>query len=643
IMGSFVDREGNVWFAHNMANGVSRYNPYGINLIRDLPVLHVNCITNDKSGNMWLSTDRGIFKYDGKNFTEPIPESRRVIGYTAKILADSKNNLWFATAYTVYLKDVRENVFITERGLLKFDGKRLTRFTTLDGMLSNAITDVIEDKKGNIWIAYGSGAWGKEYGVNKYDGKTFTKFTTAEGLPSNDVNCLEEDHEGNIWIGTWGSGLCKYDGKKFTTFTKDDGLVNDSITRILEDSKGQIWVGTGEGLSKYDGKSFTNINELSGKYVSYIIEDHKGYLWLSISDEGIVKTDGKTFVWITEDDGVPNPQFMNMLYEDKQGNIWIGSLGLSKYIPNSVPPIALIKSVTADQVYNEPKEISLPSGTKSFRVDFHGLSYRTRPEAMQYLYRLKGYDKDWQGPTKKASVDYLSITPGKYEFLVKAIDMDLNYSEPASMEVKIEHPPVYTRAGFIGGSIFLAFLIPSIIYAYLLTRQRRKQPFEPITSPYMVGGPIRNKDMFFGREEDFVFVNNRLKAEKEGITIVFFGQRRSGKTSLLHQILNGRLGENFMPVLIDMQEMPVNNDKEFFQKIADEISFGLSGTLEIDSYKYDFNSENPALVFEKFIDDVMAKSSGKTLLLMFDEYEILEEKMNEGIIKGTVPTFMAGI
>jgi len=151
--------------------------------------------------------------------------------------------------------------------------------------------------------------------------------------------------------------------------------------------------------------------------------------------------------------------------------------------------------------------------------------------------------------------------------------------------------------------------------------------------------------MFFGREKDLRFVENKLKVEKEGIIIVFYGQRRSGKTSLLHQLLNGRLGGKFLHVLIDMQDMVVRSDVEFYERIAEEISWELSEWLDINSAEYDFQKENtnPALVFEKFIDDIMAKSDDKVLLLMFDEYELLEVKMDEGIISNETPTFFAGI
>ncbi len=177
---------------------------------------------------------------------------------------------------------------------------------------------------------------------------------------------------------------------------------------------------------------------------------------------------------------------------------------------------------------------------------------------------------------------------------MQAVDRDLNYSEPALLGITILPPPFYQTTGFIILLVSGAFLIPTAVYAGILIRQRRRAKlgleFEPIPNPYMAGGPVRSEEMFFGREEDFKFVDNKLKTEKEGIVIVFYGQRRIGKTSLLHQLLNGRLGEGFMPVLIDMQEMAVNNDGEFYEKIADEVAFGLFKWINVNATEYDFRA-----------------------------------------------------
>lgn len=68
-------------------------------------------------------------------------------------------------------------------------------------------------------------------------------------------------------------------------------------------------------------------------------------------------------------------------------------------------------------------------------------------------------------------------------------------------------------------------------------------PIDP--NPYIVGNPVRGRDMFFGREAEFNLIRKRFEHSEHGGLLVFCGERRSGKTSILFQILDHRLGPDF--------------------------------------------------------------------------------------------------
>jgi hypothetical protein len=159
------------------------------------------------------------------------------------------------------------------------------------------------------------------------------------------------------------------------------------------------------------------------------------------------------------------------------------------------------------------------------------------------------------------------------------------------------------------------------------------------TNPYIVGNPIKSKEMFFGREEDFKFIKEKLQQETRGIIITLAGERRSGKTSILFQIMNGRLGSDFLPFFIDMQTMAdVNSNREFFQKIDDCVRKELS----IPSKEKDFEGEG-FKDFEETIIHVQESHSQKKLVLLFDEYELLENKIEKGQISQDVFMFFANL
>jgi len=154
--------------------------------------------------------------------------------------------------------------------------------------------------------------------------------------------------------------------------------------------------------------------------------------------------------------------------------------------------------------------------------------------------------------------------------------------------------------------------------------------FKPIENPYIVGNPVKEPKMFFGREEDFAFIRQKVSGASKGGLLVLCGARRSGKTSILFQIMNGRLGDEFFPVLIDMQSMTVKGDREFLVKLAERI-VEATGVTEIpaDTF-FDKTPDNSLDAFQSFVLGVIRGLAGKKLLILFDEYEIFEARIDKG-------------
>jgi hypothetical protein len=166
--------------------------------------------------------------------------------------------------------------------------------------------------------------------------------------------------------------------------------------------------------------------------------------------------------------------------------------------------------------------------------------------------------------------------------------------------------------------------------------------FRPIHNPYIVGNPIKDQRMFFGREDDFAYIRQKIQAGKRGGLLVLCGTRRSGKTSILFQIMNGRLGGEFFPVLIDMQAMAVENDLDFLVKLAEGIIDAV-GEPEI-SIEEDFlarRAEGSLAAFQRLIVKVDERLMGKTLVLLFDEYEIFESHIEKKLISTEVLSLFA--
>src|SRR5580704_2109775 len=135
-------------------------------------------IIQDRKGNIWIAAFDGIFRYDGKSFTNITSKVSSARFFS--VLEDKKSNLWFGSIGS---------------GVYYYDGKSFTNFTTGDGLPDNRVGCIYEDKAGNIWF-------GTENGASRYDGKSFRNFTTKDGLSNTDVNSIIEDKTGKFWFAT---------------------------------------------------------------------------------------------------------------------------------------------------------------------------------------------------------------------------------------------------------------------------------------------------------------------------------------------------------------------------------------------------------------------------------------------------------
>jgi PEGA domain-containing protein len=161
--------------------------------------------------------------------------------------------------------------------------------------------------------------------------------------------------------------------------------------------------------------------------------------------------------------------------------------------------------------------------------------------------------------------------------------------------------------------------------------------FTPISpNPYIVGNPVRDRHMFFGREAEFDLVKKRfVESRAKGGLLIFCGERRSGKTSILFQIDEGRLGPEFVPVLIDMQSMAVESETDFLVKVGGLIleRMGSTPRIHIDAL---IGAKRPAAAFLNLVQAALVEHPDRKLILLVDEYELFENKIKDGVISEEV-------
>ncbi|GAB4030334.1 ligand-binding sensor domain-containing protein [Spirosoma gilvum] len=223
-------------------------------------------IIQDRKGNIWIAAFDGIFRYDGKSFTNITSNVSSVRFFS--LLEDRKGVLWFGSIGS---------------GVFRYDGQSFQQFTIKDGLLNNDVGSMYEDKKGAIWF----GVFG---GASRYDGKSFRNYIidgdsmvedrtgkTFLQRPPYEVTSILEDKTGKLWFATR-SNTFVYDGNTFTVFRKRDSKPFTNVRTLIEDRKGAIWLAGSDGLWRYDGRSLTNFILA---FTGYVYEDKKGAIWTS--------------------------------------------------------------------------------------------------------------------------------------------------------------------------------------------------------------------------------------------------------------------------------------------------------------------------------------------------------------------------
>jgi signal transduction histidine kinase/ligand-binding sensor domain-containing protein/CheY-like chemotaxis protein len=153
------------------------------------------------------------------------------------------------------------------------------------------------------------------------------QLTMENGLTSNTVNSIAQDRRGFIWIGT-SNGICRYDGVTVATYRlpETDGRPNVNTIIVMDDER--LLVGTQQGVYvfSFEHETFEPLTFDRQFSVNDIILDADGMLWIATQDQGIVSYDlasGDTNYFDLAEAG----NNVVCVYVDRQNQLWAISSG----------------------------------------------------------------------------------------------------------------------------------------------------------------------------------------------------------------------------------------------------------------------------------------------------------------------------
>jgi signal transduction histidine kinase/CheY-like chemotaxis protein len=250
----------------------------------------------------------------------PLPMPRQISVYDGlpsnrinALAEDRKGYLWIAT----------------RDGLARYDGVGYRIWRVGDGLRDNHVWTVLVDDRDRVWVGTQNG------GLSVLDARRrdFTHYgrDTHPGIGSDDVWSLAQTPDGAIWFGTADGGLHRLDGEgQVTRFMPEPGdprsLPSASVTWLRTDREGRLWVGTYNGVARWTGRDFERVMpELEpAPAVNALVLDHDGDMWIATVAGAFVHRAGSGRVepapWRDPVLGQPP---LGMLVQDRQGAHWL--------------------------------------------------------------------------------------------------------------------------------------------------------------------------------------------------------------------------------------------------------------------------------------------------------------------------------
>jgi signal transduction histidine kinase/ligand-binding sensor domain-containing protein len=380
-----VDRTGTLWAGTD--DGVLlRYRDGRFSTFTSddgLPGRAVLRIDESDSGDIWVTWDAAVTRFDGETFTNYRPGDlahgvlpHQIRGYLSPhavwwnalsdgvyclldgrverclsadtwapadivwVSTDRTGSVWFQARDGRVIQKTPGRLHVSGPGEEAGDGR------SLDPIF-------LEDRTGALWTLDRGGAlvrfrqgyrasaqidamtvfedregtiWvGAQSGLHRLRDPAISMITTRQGLSVDNVYSILRDRLGDVWVGSWGRGVTRLSGGRARVYGIDEGLPAGYITALFEDAAGRIFVGTAAGLTLFNDDRLHPYEDPHGwlaGVVSSIAEDHAGY-WFG-TGTGLVRESGDRLERFTVADGLTHDG-ITALHRDRAGTLWIGT------------------------------------------------------------------------------------------------------------------------------------------------------------------------------------------------------------------------------------------------------------------------------------------------------------------------------
>ena len=609
----------------------------------------------DNSGNIWVGTDGGgiqVFREGIKSENYRKENSNLNNNAILSALRDSEGNLWFGSF---------------QGGVCVYNSKT-KQFNNLvaQGFDAQIVRCLYEDDMKNIWI----GTDGKGlYSFNLTIGKLKNYIAGENPFPADNlIRAVSKDNYGRLWIGSFGEGLFILDSdfQMIKAFNTTSGFFSNTVNYVFKDSRGQMWVGTGEGLILFPEENvnkytiYTEKDGLKNSHIKAITEDNNGNIWIS-TNVGISEflfSENKFYNY-SSNEGIPPGAFMSgSVINSKSGIIYFGSQnGVCYFDPDQIPLNTRFPPVTFTgfQYYTnnknrlslpEDKEINLPLNSpvrlkynqNTFTISFNVMDYSIS-ELVEYAYRLNEATDRWYNIENTNEVNFRDLSPGKYNFSVKARLYNQDWSDNiSSLRIEIV-PPLWLTwwAKLLYAILFICIILYIFRFyknrmmlenlLYLEKQHNQQQQLlndEKLQFFTNIAHELRTPlTLIIGPIEDLLNDSSILAKSEKKVRLIYKSTTRL--LELINKILDFRKTETYnMPLCIikgDLSKL-VKEVSLKYKELNRNPNLSISASIETENTILYFDSENVRIVLDNLISNAFKYTSqGEIRIIMRSVWE----------------------
>jgi PAS domain S-box-containing protein len=481
ILSVLSDKQGNIWLGTYQQGLIFYYGEMFVSYtVKDgLPDDNVRAVKADSQGNMWLATLGGVAMYDGTEFVSWTTQNGLSSNRVGALASDTKGNVYAGT-------------MLGEINIFK-PGKRPPEIIRPDrGNDPGEILSLCIARDGVLWIGSAS------RGLFTCSNGKIESYNTGNVLLGAIIWSVYEDSEGVIWLGT-SKGLFLLDHGEVVRPREANPKDQESLEQTVYDITGDdtyIYFATHRsGVWRYHRQK--NKYQILDKREGMSSDFTRGLLFQPDAnvmyvttivgcDRIVFRDDNQLIQHFWHRDGIGTSNFTPAsIAAEGKGRIWFGSVdGAVVYSPglsrkrNMVPVVEFKAlelfnqpvtnwSAYSDSVLSDglPFNPVFPHNMNNLTLLFTGIQFGTGVN-IRFEYKLAGYDTGWVKLNSGNSVNFNSLPPGEYTFMIRARNDDNYASEVRSYSFSISPPFWKTSWFFLLATGFLLAVIFILIIVY---------------------------------------------------------------------------------------------------------------------------------------------------------------------------------